>query len=213
MLAVMALSGESPRTAIYAFFFNYAARLGVLGWLQFQGKRGGGFWARFARAVTRPPHPQQPTACVVTRGDTDEPAGLGGYWIMAAGLGFMTFMIVNSAKTQFVTPGAVVVSEMRWALVLTPVWLLQDLWDRKLTLRFDQPLTTNLGYNSAETLIALVALLIGGPGSVFLGSAWPYFVALAGLMTLRDALGERRFPRGEHAPAASRQTPHSEVAP
>jgi hypothetical protein len=175
VVASVDYSGESPRIAIYGFYFHYVCLL-LTAWacMRMHGS-GRAALQRVARALTRPPRPGRPSTPVTEGG---RPARFRAYLIVMAALSWFTFVMVNVADQEIVTPGPVIRDELRWGLAVAAIWWLQDLWDRRVVMRFEEPLTTNLGWNSQGTTVGALAVLTGGIGSAVAESPWPCFVAL-----------------------------------
>jgi len=199
MLAVMMATRESPRIFVYGLFINYLYRLLTLYGLARLHAAGFGRGRRFARLVTRAPHPQRPSYQVtVGEGDGAVPGGLMAYLFVLAVMGFFSFMLVNVRNQDFATPAQAVLDELSVGFLAAGVWWLFDLIDRRITIRFGESLPTNLGYNSAETTVVSLTTLTGGIASAVMGSPWPYFLVLVFFKTLYEVLDEAKFPRTEH---------------
>ncbi len=174
-------SGESPRVGVYVFYFNYVLRLVTFHFLYITHGLGGPAWRRVALAVTRRPYRDQPSHPVRHGDYSGPPAGTGAYLIVMIVTGFFAFMLMHAGpdkKLHISWP--TVLHEAGWALALSPVGWLQDLWDRRITVNFRESIETNLGYNSSETTIAAVAVLTGGMLSVVFHTPWYLAGALLG---------------------------------
>lgn len=201
MLLLMAMTGESPRIFIYGLFINYFYRLLTLRLLIGLYASGDGRGRRLALALTRPPHPARPPFPVtVGEGEDAKPGGLAAYLIVLAVCAYFTFMLINVKDHEIGTPLRVVANELRHGFVAGLAWWLLDLVDRRITIRFGDPLWMNLGYNSLETTLVAVTVLTGGIASAVMESPWPYFVTLIAFKTWFDVWDESKFPRGEHTP-------------
>ncbi|MEW6689539.1 MAG: hypothetical protein AB1452_10675 [Pseudomonadota bacterium] len=201
MLGLLPWAEESPRPAIYGLFVSYFYRLATLAVL-LPLHDAGGFGKRLVRSLSRPPHPERPSYQVtVGEGARAVPGRFGAYLFVLAVLAFFSVIEINVAKQEFATPMRVFGHELRQGLWLGLVWWVLDLFDRRITLRFDQGVALNLGYNSAEITVLALTVLTGGVASAMMETPWPYFIALLAWKTLYDVLDERKYPRGEH-PAA-----------
>jgi hypothetical protein len=190
-------AGESPRPLIYGFFFNYFYRLATLAALL---RNGGGI----ARLLSRPPHPERPSYQVtVGEGRDAVPGNLGAYVLVLGVLGLFSVLLLNVKDQEWGTPAQVFGEELLAGLAFGAVWWLLDLVDRRVTLRFDQDLVRNLGYNSSETTVLALTVLTGGIVSGVMDTPWPYFLALLAWKFLYDVWDEVKFPRGEHMPSAA----------
>ncbi len=199
MLAVMMASGESPRIFVYGLFINYFYRLLTLYGIVRLHRTGGESGRRLARALTRPPYPAQPSfQMTVGEGAGALPGGIKAYLFVWAVLAYFTFMLVNVKDQKIATPTPVILDELAMGLAAGLLWWLLDLADRRITLNFARDLPTNLGYNSGETTTLAATTLTGGVASGFLGSPWPYFLALLVFKTWSDVWYETKFPHGEH---------------
>jgi hypothetical protein len=203
MLGVMMATGESPRIFVYGLFINYLYRLLTLYGLARLHAAGGARGRGIAERLTRPPHAAQPSFPVtVGEGAGAVPGGIKSYLFVLAVLGYFTFMLINVKNREIGTPAAVILNELAWGFAAGALWCLLDLLDRRITLRFDQNIPTNLGYNSGETTTLAVTTLTGGVISGLMDSPWPYFIALLVFKTWSDVWYETKFPRSEH-PAES----------
>jgi hypothetical protein len=205
MLALMLAAGEGPRVFVYGFFFNYLYRLLTLAGLMALHDSGGALARRVARALSRPPHPEQPSMPVrVETKTSSSPGGLSAYLAVVAGCAAFTFVLTNVKDQEIVTPVATILAELRLGAAAGGLWWLLDLVDRRLAIRFGEPAWSNFGYNSMETTLLAVTVLTGGLVSAFAESPWPYFVALIVFKTWFDVWTEARYPRTEHPLAGER---------
>ena len=205
MLALMVKEGESPRIFIYGLFFNYFYRLLTLRALIELHARGTARGRWLARALSRPPHPNRPPYPVtVGEGADAKPGDLAAYLFVLAVFAYFTFMTINVKNQEIGTPLRMIADELLHGFFAAGLWWLLDLVDRRITLRFDEPLWANLGYNSLETTLVAVTVLTGGIASAFMETPWPYFVALVAFKTWFDVWDASKFPRGEHPPEAER---------
>lgn len=190
---------EGPRPLVYGFFINYFYRLVTLALVLRLHASGTGPGRAIARSLTRPPHPQRPSYQVmVGEGSASTPGGFGAYVLVLAVMAYFSGMMLNVADKQLVTPIGVFGEELLAGLGLGLSWWLLDLADRRVTVRFDQEVRLNLGYNSSETTVLALTVLSGGIVSAVMGSPWPYFIALLAWKTIYDVFDEAKYPRGEH---------------
>lgn len=205
MLALMVKTGESPRIFVYGLFFNYLYRLLTLRGLIALHASGTAQGRRLARALSRPPHATQPPFPIMVGDGADaKPGGFTAYLFVLAVFAWFTFATINARDHEIGTPLGVIADEVMHGILAGGLWWLLDLVDRRITLRFGEPLWTNLGYNSLETTLVAVTVLTGGIASAVLETPWPYFLTLVAFKTWFDVWGEARFPRGEHPPEAGR---------
>ena len=205
MLALMFQAGESPRVFIYGFFFNYLYQLLTLRGLLALHDSGGAGARRLARALSRRPHPGQVSMPLTVHNNSSvSPGGLGAYLLVVAVCAFFTFVLVNVKNQELGTPVATILAELRLGAFAGGLWWLLDLVDRRLAIRFGEPLWVNFGYNSLETTLIAITTLAGGAFAVFVESPWPYFWALVAFKTWFDVWRETRFPRTDH-PLASEE--------
>ncbi|OFZ94486.1 MAG: hypothetical protein A2Z64_10200 [Betaproteobacteria bacterium RIFCSPLOWO2_02_67_12] len=203
MLGVMLKTGESPRIFVYGLFFNYLYRLLTLRGLAALHDSGSARGRRLARALSRPPHPARPPFPIMVGDGADaKPGGFAAYLFVLAVFAWFTFATINVRDHEIATPLRVIADELLLGLLAGGLWWLLDLADRRITLRFGEPLWTNLGYNSLETTLVAVTVLTGGIASAVMESPWPYFLTLIAFKTWFGVWDETKFPRGEHPPEA-----------
>lgn len=201
MLGVMVKTGESPRIFVYGLFFNYLYRLLSLRALVALHASGGARGRRLARLLSRPPHPDRPSFPILVGDGADaRPAGFAAYLFVLALFAWFTFATINVKDHEIGTPLRVIAEELLHGFFAAALWWLLDLVDRRITLRFGEPLRSNLGYNSLETTLLAVTVLTGGIASALMESPWPYFLTLMAFKTWFDVWEETKFPRGEHPP-------------
>ena len=205
MLVVMAANGESPRVFVYGFFFSYFYRLLTLQGLLELHASGSAHGRWLARALSRPPHRARPAFPVtVGEGAGAVPGKLKDYLVVVAICACFTFFLINMEDHEIATPTRVIVDELLHGFLAAALWWALDLIDRRLTIRFSDPLWANFGYNSTQTTLLAVTVLTGGLASALTGSPWPYLLTLIAFKTWSDVWDESKFPRGEHPPEPGR---------
>jgi hypothetical protein len=208
MLALLLRAGESPRIFIYGLFFNYLYRLLTLRGLIALHDSGTPRGRALAAALSRPPHPARPTYPVTVTDDKGtRPGGLGAYLAVLVVCAFFSFVLVNVKDQSIATPPDVIADELLAGLLAAGLWWLLDLVDRRITVRFGDPLWVNFGYNSSETTLLAVTVLTGGVASGVLGTPWPYFLVLVAFKTWFDVWDESKYPRGAHRAAEGAISP------
>jgi hypothetical protein len=188
-------SGESPRIAIYGFFFNYLYRLPTLALLNrwLTGPREDR--KRLAQRLTRRPNPNRPSFPVtVDTGKGPVAGSLFSYLFVMTVLFGLTLLLVNTADQKIITSQGVLLSELAWAALMGFVWWIQDLFDRRLCLAPGANLPHNLGYNSNETGVAALTVLTGGAAGAMSGSPWPCFVVLLIIRNWASLWEDIRWP-------------------
>jgi hypothetical protein len=149
-------------------------------------------YRQWAEKFTRRPHPDRLSLPImVTAGNTTGPGKLWGYLVLMAGLFMFTFIEVNTADGKIATQPADILNEVGWAVGIALIWWLQDLYDRRIIMNFSEPLTANLGYNSAEAGIVALTVLTGG-----IGGAWPYLAMLLFFKHINALNEDVKWPAG-----------------
>jgi hypothetical protein len=128
-----------------------------------------------AQRLSRPPHTRQQSRPLV-----DEVSGkalnLLGYVGVLLVLFGLTFAMVNVRDQELSTSVPVIFAE------------------RRVVMRFDQPVTTNLSYNAQGAPVGAFTVLAGGIASAPIASPWPCFAMLLLIKHLHELVADVQQP-------------------
>lgn len=206
--ASVLLSGESPRIAIYGYYFHCVYLLLTAGACARLHASGNPALQALAQRLSRPPHPRQQSRPLVEEVSGKALNLLGYVGVLLVLFGF-TFALVNVKDQELSTPAPVIFAELQWSLLVALIWWVQDLFDRRVVMCFDAPVTTNLGYNAQGAPVGAFTVLTGGIASALVASPWPCLVMLLLFKHLHELVADVRCPA--LAPPAS-GTPQARAA-
>jgi hypothetical protein len=185
---------------VYGFFVHTILRLATVAGLLRLHTRGSARWRGWIARVTRPPHPDQPASPVtVDTGRGPVPAALAGYLTVLALLFGLIVLLTNTRNQQIVMTWAAFARDAGQAVGFAVLWWVQDLLVRRNVLCPGAPVQLSLAFNSDETGVAALTVLIGGTISAVSGSPWGAFIALLCFKALMEATAELRWPAPDAA--------------
>lgn len=157
-LALAVWSEQSPRVLLYAHGISVLFRM-IAVWLFARAAVETGGRGRLGELFTRAPRHWERSAPYRDR-RTRKLAGISSYIVSVLTLLFMTGVVLRMGSGPGFLARQVLVPEASWAILIALIYLVDDLFCRRLVVVADEPVSISLGYNVGGLNFLVAAVFI-----------------------------------------------------